>query len=61
MAVAYICSPVLVRAAGSLALACLFVANLRLTYGTIPIGLRMNTFCFKKIDGPAAKFLGKQV
>ena len=28
------------------------------TYGTIPIRLKMNNFCFKKIDGLLAKFLG---
>ena len=37
------------------------ITNLRPTHGTFPIRLRMNTFCFKKIDGPPAKFLGKQV
>ena len=37
------------------------ITNLRPTYGTIPMSLKMNTFCFKKIDGPPAKFLGQQV
>ena len=32
------------------------ITNLRPTYGTIPIRLKMNTFCFKKIDGLPAKF-----
>ena len=34
------------------------ITNLRPTYGTIPICLKMNTFCFKKINGLPAKFLG---
>ena len=34
------------------------ITNLRPTYGTIPIRLKMNIFCFKKIDGLPAKFLG---
>ena len=34
------------------------ITNLRPTYGTIPIRLEMNTFCFKKIDDLPAKFLG---
>ena len=37
------------------------ITNLRPTYGTIPIHLKINTFCFKKIDGQPAKFFGKQV
>ena len=37
------------------------LTNLRPTYGTIPMSLKMNIFYFKKIDGPPAKFLGKQV
>ena len=37
------------------------ITNLRPTYSTIPIHLKMNTFCFKKIDGLPAKFLGHQV
>ena len=34
------------------------ITNLKPTYGTITIRLKMNTFCFKKIDGLPAKFLG---
>ena len=33
------------------------ITNLRPTYGTIPIRLKVNTFCFKKIDGLLAKCL----
>ena len=34
------------------------ITNLRHTYGTITIHLKMNTFCFIKIDGLPAKFSG---
>ena len=33
------------------------IGNLRHTYGTISIHLKMNTFSLKKIDGLPAKFL----
>ena len=33
------------------------ITNLRHTYGTITIRLKMNTFCFKQIDALLAKFL----
>ena len=32
------------------------ITNLRHTYDTITICLKMNTFCFEKIDGLPAKF-----
>ena len=37
------------------------ITNLRPTYGTVAKRLKLNSFCFKNIDGPPAKFLGKQV
>ena len=37
------------------------ISNLRHTYGTITIRFKMNTFCFKKIDGLPAKFSGHNV
>ena len=37
------------------------ISNLRHTYGTITIRLKMNTFSFKKIDGLPAKFLGHNI
>ena len=33
------------------------ISNLRHTYGPPDIRLKMNTFCFKQIDGLLAKFL----
>ena len=33
------------------------ITTLRPTYGTITICLKMNIFCFRKIDGLPAKFL----
>ena len=37
------------------------ITNLRYSYGTISIRLKMNTFSFKKIDGLPAKFLGHNI
>ena len=37
------------------------ITNLRHTYGTLSIRLKMNTYSFKKIDGLPAKFLGHNI
>ena len=34
------------------------ITNLKPTYGTVTMSLKMNTFCLKEIDSPLTKFLG---